>query len=204
MATLLLGKNDLATSNSPGESTQVTAVKFSAVESGDLDNIQLYIHTGKDGETVKCAVYDDNGGVPINILGVSSEEATTTSETGTWVSFSIDPTIPIVKDTVYWLAWHPSHDDIAYRWQSGNTGQRAYDNAVAYPNFNDPFDVDGTLSQVWSIFGEDTSAVEGTNMQVNIGDDWKSVAAMKINIDDDWKAVAGAQINMGDAWKTIF
>jgi len=45
---------------------------------------------------------------------------------------------------------------------------------------------------------------EGTNTQINIGDDWKVVDAMKINISDDWKAVAGAQINIGDAWKTIF
>lgn len=47
-------------------------------------------------------------------------------------------------------------------------------------------------------------AVEGTNFQINIGDDWKLVPLMKINIGDDWKAVAGAQINIGDDWKTIF
>lgn len=44
----------------------------------------------------------------------------------------------------------------------------------------------------------------GTNMQINIGDDWKEVTAMQINIGDEWKVVAGAQINIGDAWKTIF
>ena len=44
----------------------------------------------------------------------------------------------------------------------------------------------------------------GTNMQINIGDAWKSVAGMQINIGDAWKSVAGMQINIGDAWKTVF
>lgn len=44
----------------------------------------------------------------------------------------------------------------------------------------------------------------GTNTQINIGDDWKAIAAMQINIGDTWKAVEGAQINIGDTWKTIF
>jgi len=44
----------------------------------------------------------------------------------------------------------------------------------------------------------------GTNTQINIGDAWKSIAAMQINIGDTWKAVAGAQVNIGDDWKTIF
>ena len=44
----------------------------------------------------------------------------------------------------------------------------------------------------------------GTNMQINIGDAWKTVSGMQINIGDTWKTVAGAQINIGDAWKTIF
>lgn len=45
---------------------------------------------------------------------------------------------------------------------------------------------------------------EGTNIQLNISDSWKSVDAMQINIGDTWKEVAGAQVNIGDTWKTIF
>lgn len=44
----------------------------------------------------------------------------------------------------------------------------------------------------------------GTQLQLNIGDDWKTVDAIQINIGDAWKAVSGMQINIGDAWKTIF
>ena len=44
----------------------------------------------------------------------------------------------------------------------------------------------------------------GTNMQINIGDTWKSVDGMQINIGDTWKTVAGVQQNVGDVWKTVF
>lgn len=44
----------------------------------------------------------------------------------------------------------------------------------------------------------------GTNLQLNIGDAWKTVDGVQINIGDAWKAVAGMQINIDDAWKTIF
>jgi len=49
----------------------------------------------------------------------------------------------------------------------------------------------------------DASAV-GTNMQINIGDAWKTVSGVQINIGDSWKTVTKVQINIGDAWKTVF
>lgn len=44
----------------------------------------------------------------------------------------------------------------------------------------------------------------GTNMQINIGDTWKTVSGVKINIGDTWKTVTKIQINIGDIWKNIF
>ena len=44
----------------------------------------------------------------------------------------------------------------------------------------------------------------GTNVQMNIGDEWKAIEGIQINIGDTWKAVEGLQINIGDAWLTIF
>jgi len=44
----------------------------------------------------------------------------------------------------------------------------------------------------------------GTNLQLNIGDAWKTVSGTKINIGDAWKDVASQSINIGDAWKTIY
>lgn len=45
---------------------------------------------------------------------------------------------------------------------------------------------------------------DSINLQVNIGDTWKTVTGMQINIGDTWKTVTAAQINIGDAWKTIY
>lgn len=48
------------------------------------------------------------------------------------------------------------------------------------------------------------AAAVGTNMQINIGDTWRSVSGAQINIGDTWRTVVGAQINIGDTWRTIF
>lgn len=44
----------------------------------------------------------------------------------------------------------------------------------------------------------------GMNIQINIGDSWKTVTEIKINIGDVWKPVTQVKINIGDSWKTIF
>ncbi len=44
----------------------------------------------------------------------------------------------------------------------------------------------------------------GTNLQLNIGDSWKSVNALQLNIGDSWKSVILAKLNIGDVWKDVF
>ena len=63
---------------------------------------------------------------------------------------------------------------------------------------------EGGYSDIFEIYGVVTYSEAGTNMQVNIGDAWKEIAAIKINIGDVWKDAAGMKVNIGDAWKTIF
>jgi hypothetical protein len=58
-----------------------------------------------------------------------------------------------------------------------------------------------TSDEVGTLYSD---GVTGTNMQINIGDTWKTVDSMQINIGDSWKAVTKAQINIGDTWKSIF
>jgi len=53
-------------------------------------------------------------------------------------------------------------------------------------------------------YGAEEEPATGTNMQVNIGDTFKSVSAAQVNIGDTWKTVTSAQVNIGDTWKTIF
>jgi hypothetical protein len=42
------------------------------------------------------------------------------------------------------------------------------------------------------------------NMQLNIGDTFKTVTDVQLNIGDIWKPVTKAQINIGDSWKSVF
>lgn len=55
----------------------------------------------------------------------------------------------------------------------------------------------------WSFVAEDTSPT-GTNISINIGDSWKTVAGMQINIGDSWKTVVAVKQNIGDVWKDVF
>jgi|TARA_Y100000310_G_scaffold81786_2_gene78384 hypothetical protein len=48
------------------------------------------------------------------------------------------------------------------------------------------------------------SLTSNTNLQVNVDDTFKSVAALKVNVDDAWKEVTAAKVNVDDAWKSIF
>jgi len=51
---------------------------------------------------------------------------------------------------------------------------------------------------------DEWDAAAGTNSQINIGDNWKTIDSIQINIGDNWKEVSGMQVNIGDNWKTIF
>jgi len=54
---------------------------------------------------------------------------------------------------------------------------------------------------------ENTTPIEGgdsTNLEINIGDAWKTVDSMQINIGDTWKDVVSVQQNIGDVWKDVF
>ncbi|KKK49192.1 hypothetical protein LCGC14_3137520, partial [marine sediment metagenome] len=43
-----------------------------------------------------------------------------------------------------------------------------------------------------------------STVQINIGDEFKSMDSIKINIGDVWKDVNSIKINIGDVWKTVF
>ena len=57
---------------------------------------------------------------------------------------------------------------------------------------------------MYGVYAIESSGTSGTNMKINIGDDWKDIASMQINIGDVWKDVTAVQINIGDAWKDVF
>ncbi len=44
----------------------------------------------------------------------------------------------------------------------------------------------------------------GTNIQLNVGDSWKTVDAVFVNVGDVWKPVVSIKQNVGDVWKDGF
>ncbi len=61
-----------------------------------------------------------------------------------------------------------------------------------------------TTGTVAAIYALTDGGSTGNDLQLNIGDDWKTMDAMQINIGDSWKAVEGVQVNIGDSWKEVF
>lgn len=49
-----------------------------------------------------------------------------------------------------------------------------------------------------------TETSGATNMQINIGDSWKTISGSQINIGGVWKTVSKVQINIGDTWENVF
>ena len=146
----------------------------------------------------EVAIYDHDSGDddPLNIVGVKDD----TNAKGTDVGWKrvTGLNIEISPSTIYWIAVQCDVAASVTAYTAG--GRMAYKTSVF--TLPDPWDGTSELSRIAAFYAVYTTA--GTNMQVNIGDTWKDVAAMQVNIGDTWKDVAGAQINIGDTWKTIF
>ena len=87
------------------------AAKFNSDEVTHVDRIELYVRTGAafaGGQSF--AIYDDSGGNPNVLLGVSSDNPNITDGLTTnddeWISGSMD--VDISANTDYWLAWRQS------------------------------------------------------------------------------------------------
>lgn len=87
-------------------------------------------------------------------------------------------------------------------WVSRRRRRNVADSLRKTVYFSDRDQSEGTILRDW--FFDSVTPPAGTNLQVNIGDVFKSVAALKINIGDTWKDVVSVQINIGDTWKTVF
>jgi hypothetical protein len=99
MATeILLGSESDGTTNDGAG--YFTLAKFTALLTGTMTEIHVY---SKASGHVKVAIYADNGGEPgSRITANNSGQAVTLNQ---WNTLSINAT-PIVKDTVYWLAFN--------------------------------------------------------------------------------------------------
>ena len=121
--------------------------------------------------------------------------------------FNTSPTLTAVDYVVSALATdkgNPYHTVWLY-YDTGDTNQGHYTTTnISYTSFPNPLSTYDHNTDKYSLYVTYTAAAAGTNMKINIADDFKDVAEMQINIGDVWKDITQAKINIGDSWKTIF
>ena len=181
-------------------SNYITGSVFAGVE-GIGDYIRMYHNPSATSFTTKCAIYVHSDS---SLLENSPTEEITGVTGAAWrqYNFITGPSISTADYVlVGWSNYTGYVNNLIY-YDTGDTNQGHYQN-IAYGEWpaTASFTHENNKYSIYCVLEE---AAGGTNIQINIGDAWKSVNAMKINIGDVWKDVAGAQVNIGDAWKTIF
>jgi hypothetical protein len=73
---------------------------YTATLTGICTSIKVYCRVNSN---VRVAIYNNSGGLPVNLLNESASVAITA---GAWGEITIPPTA-LVKDVVYWLAFQP-------------------------------------------------------------------------------------------------
>ena len=182
--------------------------RFTATEDGTIDEIHVYLKDQDNFYAVECdaAYYNDS-----EDFQKASGGETIAQNSNQWNDvFTMEATKPTFSNTddVWLLVWC---QETAYSfeipWDAGSTDQGITNGGP--PSYNSwaasfPFGV--KEDRKYSIHADYTADAPpaGTNIQINIGDNWKAIELMKINIGDAWKDVDGVWINIGDAWKTIY
>ena len=177
----------------------------SPVNAVKITEIGWYCFNATPAANTQIGVYESDGtdGEPYTLLGTSGDFA---KGTGAGWKVATGLNITISPETDYWLAV-----------QCDNTTPTSYissKSSVTQEHRADTYTTSllspwGTTAENYStlrigIYAVYETAATGTNLQLNIGDDWKEISAAQINIGDVWKEVAGIQINIGDTWKEVF
>ena len=176
----------------------------SSATAARITEVGWWCDTATEEANFEIALYDSNGS---NQAGDIIHSSTTNAKgtTAGWKTVAVDWAIDASTD--YWLGLQLDDTATTTNLNYSSSGGAGWDFIDSQTSLPDPFGGGSVffnfgmigLYAVW-----DTGAAEGTNMQINRGDVWKSVTAMQINRGDVWKAVTGAQINRGDVWKEIF
>lgn len=191
----------------------IVAGKFTLSEDGDVTKITAVLkfvsgsHDAADLKT-KCGIYDSS----FNFLGATNETTWTAlsypSTSDTWYDFTFASPLSLTAGDYLLVVWsNQSGASTPNAFQTSlatSGGQNGYLKTFTYNGFQDPLSGYTTLTNAKHSIYATYTPTGGTNIQINIGDAWKSVEGMQINIGDTWKEVTGAQVNIGDAWKTIF
>ena len=184
-----------------GEARRIFGFKDVApVGAVKIVEIGWWMNTTKTAGTVKVGIYDHNSGdnEPENLL-TGSDSFTRSSTAGWQVKTGLN--IAVTAEDTYWIAfWDEKGGEVDQDLEGGTWATRNKQSGLI-----DPFGTaDAKYTRRLGIYAVYETAATGTNTQINIGDDWKDIAAAKVNIGDVWKDVAGMQVNIGDTWKEVF
>ncbi len=96
------------------------AMPFTTTEDGFIESISIY-HSGRsDGSGLILGVYDDAGGLPSSLIGVTPE--TQINATEGWQTINLISPASVVASQTIWLAW-VFESNPGIRYQAGNPGR---------------------------------------------------------------------------------
>jgi len=185
--------------------TKSYGIKDSPSSSGNVTEIGWYCDNATQAADFQVGIYEHDAGSDVPGAAISIDTSGAKGTTAGWKKVT-GLSIAVTSGTTYWICVQV---DNTVTQTNMNLNLTSSGNRYSWMNSQtelaDPWSSDGAQdNRIIGIYAKVEAAGGGTNMQTNIGDDWKSIAAMQINIGDAWKSVAGAQINIGDNWKTIF
>jgi parallel beta-helix repeat protein len=123
------GESNFGDTNAPGDADQylddyVYYQGVSVTSAGTLIALKMYVQDG-NGTVAKMALYDDNGGVPGNLVsGSDSGEVTLTDGTPGWYTFTPSGSPSLSIGTYYMAYWGATQNIVAAR---TNVGSGCYD-----------------------------------------------------------------------------
>ena len=104
-------------------------------EDGCVSQITIYGSAVSGSFAMKACIYDDDGGDPGNLKGVSSETSVGTNEQ--WWTFTFDPAVSLSAGT-YWMGWnHDGTVDFDYFYVAAS-GEGRYSTSTTYDVWPNP------------------------------------------------------------------
>ena len=141
----------------------VQASGYALSEGGEVSKLTVYC-TGNNvvnGSKWRGVIYDDNAGVPGDVMGSVGNEVTIAQNAPeAWVDLPFGTPIDLVAGD-YWLGFIAGPEDLAARHDydaGGAAGDYHFGEVAAYPTVEDPFVSDGNLAWLMSIYATYTVA----------------------------------------------
>lgn len=183
--------------------TNAWATRSTSPAGSDLAVVEIgfYIDNATAAADMDLGIYTNDGSEPNELVGSITISKGTTAG---WKYGSCN--IAISSETQYHIAAQVDSSSGCngnYQGSGGDTvcGKYSQSSLPSTWGSSDQSPLSDYLIAAYAIVQE---VATGTNIQINVDDDWKEVEEIKINVDDSWKSVTAAKINKDDTWKEVF